>query len=195
MTENYRPVSLTSILVKSVKRIVHKHIMSFVTSHTLLSDSQHGFREGRSCVTQLLQLLHSWYSTLENCDLVDVVLLDFAKAFDKVSHHHLLYKLQCYGIRGLLFSWMQDYLSDRKQRVIVGGYSSDWMEVPSRVPQRSIRGPLLFLLYINDFPLSVSYNTELFADDSVLYRKITSEDDCVELQDGLSSAASWCDLW
>ena len=99
-----RPVSLTSILVKSLERIIHKHIMKFLTHHRLLTESQNGFREARSCVTQLLQLLHSWYSSLEKGDSVDVIFLDFAKAFDKVSHHHLLYKLQCYGIRGHLFS-------------------------------------------------------------------------------------------
>ena len=103
-----RPVSLTSILVKSLERIIHKHIMKFLTHHRLLTESQNGFREARSCVTQLLQLLHSWYSSLEKGDSVDVVFLDFAKAFDKVSHHHLLYKLQCYGTWGHLFSRFHD---------------------------------------------------------------------------------------
>ena len=99
--------------------------MKFLTHHRLLSESQQGFREARSCVIQLLQLLHSWYSFLEKGDSVDVIFLDFAKAFDKVSHRHLLYKLQCYGIPGRLFSWFHDYLSDRTQRVIIGGHSSE----------------------------------------------------------------------
>ena len=91
-----RPVSLTSILVKSLERIIHKHIMKFLTHHRLLTESQNGFREARSCVTQLLQLLHSWYSSLEKGDSVDVVF------------HHLLYKLQCYGTWGHLFSRFHD---------------------------------------------------------------------------------------
>ena len=187
LAENYRPVSLTSILAKSLEHIMHKHIMKFLTHHRLLSESQHGFREARSCVTQLLRLLHSWFSFLEKGASVDVIFLDFAKAFDMVSHRHLLYKLQCYGIQGHLFSWFHDYQSDRTQRVIIGGHSSEWMEVSSGVPQGSILGPLPFLLYINDFPLNVSCGTELFADDSVLYRNIASVDDCVEFQGDLLS--------
>ena len=137
----------------------------------------------------------SWFSFLEKGDLVDVIFLDFAKAFDKVSHRHLLYKLQCSCIQGHLFSWFHDCLSDCTQRVIIGGHSSEWMKVSSGVPQGIILGPLLFLLCINDFPLNVSCTTELFADDSVLYRNITSVDDCVEFQGDLLSVASWCDLW
>ena len=127
LAENYRPVSLESILVKSLERIIHKHIMKFLTHHSLPSESQHGFKEARSRVTQLLQLLHSWFSSLEKGNSVNVIFLDFAKAFDRVSHYHLFYKLQCDGNRGRLLSWFHDYLSDRTQRVIIGGHSSDWM--------------------------------------------------------------------
>ena len=195
LADNYRPISLTSTLVKSLERIIHKHIMNFFKTYRLLSDNQHGFREARSCVTQLLQLIHSWFSTLEKYGSVDAIFLDFAKAFDKVSHPHLLYKLQCYGIQGQLYDWIKDYLSNRKQRVVVGGQSSEWIDVMSGVPQGSILGPFLFLVFINDFPSIVSCKTELFADDSVLYSQINSNQDCDELQDDLSCATSWCDAW
>ena len=169
--------------------------MIYVTKHSLISDSQHGFREARSCVTQLVQLLHTWYSSLEKYGSVDVIFLDFAKAFDKVSHSHLLYKLQCYGIKGQIFDWIKDYLYDRKQRVVINGVSSEWSEVISGVPQGSILGPFLFILYINDFPMSVGCNTDLFADDSVLYSRIDNVMDTVDLQEDLSSAGDWCDSW
>ena len=134
LAENYRPVSITSILVKSLERIIHKHIMKFLTHHRLLSESQHGFREARSCFTQLLQLLHSRYSSLEKGDAVDVVFLDFAKAFDKVSHHHLLYKLQRYGIRGHLFSWFHDFSQTvHKESLLEAIHQNGW------------RCPLVFL--------------------------------------------------
>ena len=101
----------------SLEHIIHMHIMTFITHHRLLSESQHDFREARSCVTQLLQRLHLWYSLLiGKDDSVNVIFLDFAKAFDKVSHHHLLYTLKCYGIRGHFRSWFHDYhLSDHTQ--------------------------------------------------------------------------------
>ena len=105
LAENYRPVSLTSMLAKSLERIIHQHIMKFLTHHILLSDNQHAFREARSWVTQLLQLLHSWFSSLEKGNSVNVIFLDFAKAFDRVSHYHLFYKLQCDGNRIRLLSW------------------------------------------------------------------------------------------
>lgn len=110
LAENYRPVSLTSMLTKSLERIIHKHIMKFLTHHILLSESQHAFREARSWVTQILQLLHSWFSSLEKGNSFNVIFLDFAKAFERVSHYHLFYRLQCNGNRGRLLSWFHDYV-------------------------------------------------------------------------------------
>ena len=97
LAPNYGPISLTSVIVKTLEQLVHKHIMKFLSDHQLLSDSQHGFREQRSCVTQLLQLLHHWFRTLDKRQSVDVIFLDFAKAFDKVSQPHLLHKLRSYN--------------------------------------------------------------------------------------------------
>ena len=100
LADNYRPISLTSVVVKTLERLIHKHIMKYPIDFQLLNDNQHGFRPSRSCVTQLLQLVHEWLQALDKLGSIDAVFLDFAKAFDKVSHAHLLYKLECIGIKG-----------------------------------------------------------------------------------------------
>ena len=144
--------------------------------------------QSRSCVTQLLQLLHDWFSTLDKQSSVDVIFLDFAKAFDKVSHAHLLVKLQRYGIKGQILSWMRDFPTSRKQRVVIEGHSSDWLNVTSGLPQGSIISRLLFLVYINDLPSSVSCNSDLFADNTAFHRQIDSVLNCEQFQEDLSSA-------
>ena len=166
--------------------------MSFLSDNKLLCDNQHAFRPLRSCLTQLLQPVHEWLSILDERGSVDAIFLDFAKAFDKVSHPHLLLKLQHYGIKGQLLEWISDFLTTRRQGVVIDGHSSGWSEVTSGVPQGSILGPLLFLVYINDFPLAVKCKCGLFADDSILRRKVTSESDCEDLQTNLQSAYDWC---
>ena len=183
------------MVAKSLERLIHNHIVSFLLDNKLLCDNQHGFRPLRSCVTQLLQLVHEWLSILEERGSVDAISLDFAKAFDKVSHPHLLLKLQHHGIKGQLLKWISDFLTTRRQRVVIDGYSSSWSEVTSGVPQGSILGPLLFLVCINDFPLAVKCNCGLFADDSILHRKVISESDCEDLQTDLHSAYDWCNSW
>ena len=104
LEDNYRPISLTSVVVKTLERLIHKHIMKYLIDFQLLNDNQHGFRPSRSCVTQLLQLVHEWLQALDKLGSIDAVFLDFAKAFDKVSHAHLLYKLECYGIKGQILT-------------------------------------------------------------------------------------------
>ena len=126
---------------------------------------------------------------------MDAIFLDFAKAFDKVCHPHLLLKLQHYGIKGQLLEWISDFLTTRRQRVVIDGHSSGWSEVTSGVPQGSILGPLLFLVYFNDFPITVNCNCGLFADDSILHRKVASKSNCEDLQTDLHSAYDRCNSW
>ena len=131
---------------------------------------QHGFRERRSCETQLLQLTDHLARNLTEGKQTDLVLLDFSKAFDTVPHKHLIHKLKTYGIKGILLEWLQSFLSDRKQSIVINSVFSSWRPVTSGVPQGSVLGPLLFAIYINDLPLTISSNNLLlFADDLKLY--------------------------
>ena len=118
--------------------------------NNLLSKHQHGFVPNKSCVTNLLETLDLITQELENGNCVDEALLDFAKAFDSVPHNRLCLKLSLYGINGKLLAWCKEFLSHRLQRVVLGDVVSDWVEVTSRVPQGSVLGPILFVVYIND---------------------------------------------
>ena len=160
-----------------------------------MPDSQHGFRKHLSTVTQLITSIQDWATTLEQRGLTDVILLDFSKAFDKVSHQHLLAKLNYYGIRGSTLSWIHAFLANRSQSVSVNGQHSPWVDVTSGVPQGSVLGPVLFLLYINDIQDSIQSNIRLFADDSIVYREINSPDDQVKLQQDLQTLANWSKTW
>ena len=124
-----------------------------------------------------------------------MVVLDFAKAFDKVNHHLLTYKLNHYGIRGQTNNWIADFLRERNQTVVVDGYKSDTIPVKSGVPQGSVLGPCLFLAYINDLPSRVTSNARLFADDTSLNRPIRSPVDSTALQKDLDSLAEWESQW
>ena len=192
--KNYRPISLLSTVSKVMERCIFNHLYPFVedTLHPL----QHGFIKGRSCASQLLKVYHSIGSVLDKGGQVDIIFLDFSKAFDCISHDLLLYKLQhVYGIDGCLLLWFQDYLSNRSQRVLIEGKCSDWLPVLSGVPQGSILGPLLFLLFINDLPSVATCTTALFADDSKCFSEINSLNDCVLLQNDLDKMYEWSVLW
>jgi hypothetical protein len=188
---NYRPISLLSIVSKVLERCVFNNIYPFV--HALINNVQHGFLRNRSCVTQLLGVLHDIGKNLDQNKQVDMLYLDFSKAFDSVDHDILLYKLQKHGINGVLLRWFESYLNDRWQRVVIEGAASTWSPVTSGVPQGSILGPLLFIIFINDLPDNVSYSTNsaLYADDSKLYREVTSISDCQSLQDDLTELEKW----
>ena len=163
--------------------------------HNIILHFQHGFQSGMSCESQLIETVHDWMTAMDNKTQIDAILLDFAKAFDKVPHLRLLSKLTSYGITGNTQNWTKSFLSNRKQRVAVNGALSDITDVTSGVPQGSVLGPVLFLLYINDINGNIKSSIRLFADDSIIYRKISSKTDHEILQTDLSQLQTWSDKW
>ena len=168
--ENYRPISLTSIPCKLLEHIIHSSVMDHFDKFQIIDDAQHGFRQKRSCESQLITTLRDFSNCLNNKEQIDAILLDFSKAFDKVDHQQLLLKLHQYGIQNSLFAWLKTFLSDRTQTVVVDGQESLAKPVISGVPQGTVLGPLLFLVYINDISKNLSSKTKirLFADDSLV---------------------------
>ncbi|CAB3998405.1 Hypothetical predicted protein, partial [Paramuricea clavata] len=165
----------------------HDHILHHI------SQAQHGFLRKRSCVTQLLSVFHTIGHDLDKNIQTDVLYVDFAKAFDSVDHAIVLEKLRGYGVAGSVLGWFADYLNGRTQRVVVDGVASTWSPVTSGVPQGSILGPLLFVIFINDLPDVVQNGTAtaLYADDTKLHNTITSTDDCKCLQQSLTNLNCW----
>ena len=182
-------------MCKTLEHIIHSHIINYLEDNQLLTDSQHGFRKNRSCETQLLETINRLAKSLNDRKQVDSVLLDFSKAFDKVCHRKLLLKMKHLGIKNSILDWISDFLSNRTQQVVVRGVKSENAMVESGVPQGSVLGPLLFLIYINDMPECVSSILALFADDAYIYKEINSQDDTICLQKDLDALVKWEKQW
>ena len=169
--------------------------MGHLDRHNVLVDHQHRFRARRSCETQLLSVMNDLSCALNNRQQVDMGVLDFSKAFEKVLHERLLQKIEHYGIRGNELGWIKAFLNNRSQAVVVDGAMSQSSPVTSGVPQGSVVGPVLFLLYINDIGLNTTSSLKLFADDCLLYRVIKSQDDVRMFQQELDRLNYWATKW
>jgi hypothetical protein len=193
---NYRPISLLVSLSKICEKVVFVRLYNFLDNKGYFYRFQSGFRSGDSTVMQLSYIVDKIYKALEKGREVRAVFLDISKAFDRVWHRGLLAKLKSLGVNGPMLIWFESYLSDRKQRVVIDGECSDWQNIQAGVPQGSVLGPLLFLIYINDIVNNISTECFLFADDSLLLDEVESPvDSARKLNCDLSSISTWADRW
>ena len=196
LKSNYRPISLLPIFSKIFEKIIFDSMYGFLVENELISKHQSGFRPGDSTINQLLAITDEIFQSFENNAETRAAFLDISKAFDKVWHEGLLFKLKRSGITGNLHSLICDFLSDRSQRVVLNGMESTWLPIESGVPQGSVLGPLLFLVYINDLTDNISSNMRLFADDSSLFIKVRDvEESQTQLMNDLDKITSWARQW
>ena len=177
LVNNYRPISLLPIFGKIFEKIIFNRIHNFISEENMLNHNQSGFHPSDSCVNQLHSITHKIFETFDCNPTLEVrsVFLDISKAFDKVWHEGLLYKLKSMGISGELHKLLENYLLGRLQRVVLNGQTSSWRPVLAGAPQGSILGSLLFLVYINDIPNRLKSNAKLFADDTSLFTIVTDK--------------------
>ena len=198
LLKNYRPISLLPVCSKIFERLIFNSMYNYICNNNLFSPNQSGFRAGDSCTNQLLSITHLINSSFDDYSSIEVrgVFLDMSKAFDKVWHDGLVYKLKTFGITGKLLSLLSDFLSNRCQRVALNGQYSEWKDVKAGVPQGSILGPLLFLIYINDLSVNLKSTVKLFADDVSLFSIVQDPNvSAAELNSDLRKINNWAYQW
>jgi hypothetical protein len=195
MVSNYRPVSLPNQNCKLLESIVRDALVNHLEKNKLLAESQHGFRRGRSCLTNVLVFLDKVTRSIDEGIPIDSIYLDFAKAFDKVPHIRLLKKVESHGITGNVLRWIKNWLKERRQRVCIEGIESSWRQVESGVPQGSVLGPVLFLIYINDLDSRILNLILKFADDTKLYGSVANDKERANLQKDLETLEKWSLDW
>jgi hypothetical protein len=196
LVTNYRPISLLSCVGKVQERVVYLHLYRYLKTNKLLTWKNSGFKELDSAMNQLLFITDKIHKALEEGKEICLVFLDVSKAFDRVWHSGLLHKLRCLGIEGNLFDWLCNYLKDRRIRTIINGQTSDWQNTTAGVPQGSILGPLLFLVFINDITTNIECDIHLFADDTSLMDVIDNYIvSYAKLNRDLNRLSNWASKW
>ena len=194
---NYRPISLTGILCKIMEKILFKYIFNNTQEHNILSKNQSGFQPRDCTVNQLVEIYNIIISNLDQGKDVRFVFCDISKAFDKVWHKGLLFKLEKYGFKGDILGWIENYLHDRCQKVMLEGFSSGIECTNAGVPQGSVLGPFLFLIYINDIIDNLENQIRLFADDTSLFVTVDSDlnSPAISLTNDLNKIRLWSAQW
>ena len=195
---NYRPVSLTSMICKVMESIIKDAVMEHLVFNKLIRSSQHGFMARKSCLTNLLEYLETLTRLVDEGHDLDIIYLDFAKAFDKVPHQRLVAKMMAHGISGKVVKWVEAWLTGREQRVVINGKMSAWAPVDSGVPQGSVLGPTLFIIFINDLDMAIDIISSIiskFADDTKVGRIVENDEGRAALQADLDKLLEWADKW
>ena len=195
---SYRPINLTCCVSKLMERVIHQKLMFYLRENNLISDVQHGFLTKRSTVTNLLSCTFDWVSYFNERKAFDIVYIDYEKAFDKVSHPKMLYKLSKMGVGGCILKWLECFMTNRMQSVKVNDSFSSFETVDSGVAQGTLLGPLMFILFLNDVENIIDHENcsiILYADDSKTYGASGTINECEKMQQNLSRLAQWCENW